>query len=109
MPKPGKTKNPAAVVIPLIPERPVSKEEESYWNAIVNLNSRQRFESYLERYPNGFYTEIARIRIAQITGNRVARTKAVRKRDREIIRRPVGAVRYDAIDPDLYKSLFPVK
>ena len=47
---------------------PTNQAEISYWVSIVNLNSKELFQSYIDKYPNGQFTEIARYRIDQITG-----------------------------------------
>lgn len=47
---------------------PNNQAEISYWVSIVNLNSKELFQSYVDKYPNGQFTEIARYRIDQISG-----------------------------------------
>lgn len=63
---------PQTVPALVIPQPANSQVENSYWNSIVNLDNKQLFESYLERYPVGQFAEIAKYRIAQIDG--VSRT-----------------------------------
>lgn len=54
---------------PLIVPTPVNDQAEiSYWVSIVNLNSKDLFQSYLDKYPNGQFAEIAKFRVNQIEG-----------------------------------------
>jgi TRAP-type mannitol/chloroaromatic compound transport system substrate-binding protein len=59
-----------------VPERPPAVAEPgdaafelSYWESIKNRDNPALFEAYLERYPNGRFAEIARLRIEAATAS----------------------------------------
>jgi len=52
----------------IVPPPASDQIEVSYWVSIVNLNSKDLFQSYINRYPGGQFVEIARYRVAQIDG-----------------------------------------
>jgi hypothetical protein len=43
-----------------------SKTETVYWESIMNSTNPAVFEAYLKKYPNGEFSEIAHIKIADL-------------------------------------------
>lgn len=46
-----------------------STAEDQYWDAVKNSNRPSDFQDYLNNYPNGKYSPIARLRISQLGGS----------------------------------------
>ena len=52
---------PAPAAVPAIPPA-----DQSYWEAMVGLDNIFAYRAYLNRYPNGYYAEEARSRVAAL-------------------------------------------
>ncbi len=59
-------------MVTLAEPRPTNlNEEEEFWQAIKNSNSIQDFNDYLNNYPNGRFSKIARIKIRQLKPKKI--------------------------------------
>ena len=47
------------------PQKPGAGLEITFWNSIRSADRSEYFETYLSRYPNGIFAEIAKLRIAE--------------------------------------------
>jgi hypothetical protein len=72
-----KAEEQVEVAAPVAPETPAVNPqiELTYWDTIKNGESVAYFETYLQRYPEGQFADIARIRIDEIK-TRTAETKS---------------------------------
>ncbi|MEZ5871666.1 MAG: caspase family protein [Nitratireductor sp.] len=50
--------------------------EITFWNSIKEADSKAYFETYLVRYPNGQFADIARLKIAELDARQERETKA---------------------------------
>jgi len=51
--------------------------ELSFWNSIMSADRSEYFETYLSRYPNGLFAEIAKLRIAEFNRKAEADTESI--------------------------------
>ncbi len=47
-------------------ELSAAKEEQLYWDSIKDLGEKSLFQSYLNKYPNGKFTDIAQVKIKKL-------------------------------------------
>ncbi len=52
---------------PVAPAAPAMEVELTYWNSIQNSANPAVFQSYLERFPDGHFSELASIKLAELT------------------------------------------
>ncbi len=51
-----------------------SNVEQQYWDTIKNSQNSQDYQGYVNNYPNGQYSALARLRISQLQGTNTAST-----------------------------------
>jgi hypothetical protein len=57
---------------PAGPPGPDPATERLFWESIRDSRNREEFEAYLRRYPNGVFSDLARTRIAALSGSRAS-------------------------------------
>lgn len=76
--RPAATRTPAVAALPVEAPRPAppistgadAATERLFWESIRDSRNPEEFEAYLRRYPDGVFTDLARTRIAALSGTR---------------------------------------
>jgi len=93
---------PSPIAVPII-----SPADQSYWEAMVGLDNIFAYRAYLNRYPNGYYADQARSRIAalqppepQLTPEEVETALGLTRNQKRDIQRDLAVLSYytSAID-----------
>lgn len=85
VPKPGEPAPPPAANV--APSKADNQVELAYWDSIKGAGSKAYFESYLARYPDGLFADIARLKIAEIGHEERRSAEALENAKREEARK----------------------
>jgi Flp pilus assembly protein TadD len=58
---------PAPAAAPAEPAVDLQQQDIAYWNSIKSSKKVEDYQAYLEKYPNGEFVDLAKLRIAQLT------------------------------------------
>ncbi len=94
---PPASEKPAVAPSPVTPAFDIRAMELSFWESIKGSDNAKTFEAYLERYPDGLFAGVARVRIEELTQQAAQPAAQARASDSQVAKTaPASATPADA-------------